>query len=108
MRASCRVYSIVPCDQVPYFLSRLGVVNQVEVRLHDETALNEQFPVDHPLPKVTPDQHNDDALGFAGLEQSQCFKQFIERPETAGKGDESLRAKQEVHFPDGKITKLKT
>ena len=50
MRVSCGGHSVVPCDQVPDFLRGLGVVKQVEIRLRDEAALNEQLPVDHALP----------------------------------------------------------
>ena len=95
-------------DQIPSFLGRLGIVKKLQVRLCDQSAFHEERPVDQPLPKVPSDQHHDHALGFTGLEQRQGFKHFIDRAETAGKGDECFRAKQEVHLSDGKIAKLKT
>ena len=93
-------------DDVPGFVGRLGVAEQVEVVVVDRAFVGQELEVDDLLPVLAAEEDDRDVLHAAGLAQRERLEQFVERAEAAGKHDQGLRPQQEVQLPHGEVVEL--
>ena len=71
-------------DQVPGFLSRFGILEQLKVIFGNKTVFDEPLPVDQPLPEVPSHQHDHDVFGLTCLEERQRLEQLVEGADPPG------------------------
>ena len=64
---------------------------------------NQIVEVDRAPPVLFADEHDGNRLHLVRLDQVQRFEQLIERPESAGEGDQRPCTQQKVHLAQGKV-----
>ena len=65
-------------------------MEEINIFRSDGPLFDQRIEIDHPLPKRLSKNQHWEGFDFAGLNQGQCFKKFVQGPETAGKTTKAL------------------
>ena len=94
-------------DEFPSLLGCFREVEQGQIVRCNQAFFNQQCPVDEAFPVGAAHQDDGDVTRFPGLQQCQRFEEFVQRAESPGKDHQRPGAKEEVHFAQGEVAKLK-
>src|SRR5262245_2971996 len=75
-------------NDVPRFLRRFGVVDQLEIFIVDHAFIGQLLKIDYRVPILAAVEDDRNLLHPVGLTQAECVKQLIERAESTGEHDE--------------------
>lgn len=83
-------------------------MEEIEILGTNQAVIDQHWPIDNPFPEIPADEDHAHAGHLPGLKERQGVEQFVERAKSAWERNKGFGSKQEMHFPEREVAKLKT